>query len=278
MTNVGTVHLRTCQPGEGGIGGEKLEAVADRGYFNGEESACDEAGITVTLPTQTSEAKSEGRRQAGSAMWPKRTLHCPAGEKLIHRSRTRKKDWSAPLRSNACRTCARRPVHEGTATPHTRWEHEHVAMPCRRADKNPDDPPRRERRESEGDRETRRGDESARPPRVSTRTAARRRRARRCARDRQRPSAPRPPIQHRSAGRPSHAPFRLGSRRWVKKKLMHRSKLHRYSITSSARPDSGSGTAIPSSFAALALMKSSSLVPCWTGRSAGFSPLRMRPT
>jgi hypothetical protein len=42
---------------------ENLEAFADRGYFKGEEIlACDEAGITVTLPKpQTSEAKSEGR-------------------------------------------------------------------------------------------------------------------------------------------------------------------------------------------------------------------------
>src|SRR5216684_442504 len=42
---------------------EELEAVADRGYFNGEEIlACEEAGITVTLPKpMTSGAKSEGR-------------------------------------------------------------------------------------------------------------------------------------------------------------------------------------------------------------------------
>ena len=42
---------------------ENLEAFADRGYFKAEEIlACDEAGITVTLPKpQTSEAKSEGR-------------------------------------------------------------------------------------------------------------------------------------------------------------------------------------------------------------------------
>jgi hypothetical protein len=45
------------------LGVDKLEAVADRGYFNGEEiKACDDAGITVTLPKpMTSGAKSEGR-------------------------------------------------------------------------------------------------------------------------------------------------------------------------------------------------------------------------
>jgi hypothetical protein len=42
---------------------DEFEAVADRGYFDGEEIlACDRAGITVTLPKRmTSGAKSEGR-------------------------------------------------------------------------------------------------------------------------------------------------------------------------------------------------------------------------
>src|SRR5262245_41070436 len=37
------------------------------------------------------------------------------------------------------------------------------------------------------------------------------------------------------------------------------------------------GTSRPSAFAVLRLMISSTFVDCWTGRSAGFSPLRMRP-
>ena len=51
-----------------------------------------------------------------------------------------------------------------------------------------------------------------------------------------------------------------------------------YSITSSARPDKVSGTVIPSALAVFRLMNSSILVPCCTGNSAGFSPLRTRPT
>src|SRR5271167_1673603 len=41
---------------------DKLDAVADRGYFNSEEIlACEEAGITVTLPKpMTSNAEAEG--------------------------------------------------------------------------------------------------------------------------------------------------------------------------------------------------------------------------
>src|SRR5215831_100209 len=50
-----------------------------------------------------------------------------------------------------------------------------------------------------------------------------------------------------------------------------------YSITSSARASSDAGTVIPSAFAVLTLITSSNLVGCRTGRSAGFSPLRMRP-
>src|SRR5262249_11943698 len=50
-----------------------------------------------------------------------------------------------------------------------------------------------------------------------------------------------------------------------------------HSITSSARPSSGSGKVMPSAFAVLRLRISSTLVDCRTGKSAGLSPLRMRP-
>src|SRR5262249_45507759 len=50
-----------------------------------------------------------------------------------------------------------------------------------------------------------------------------------------------------------------------------------HSITSSARARSGGGISRPSARAVLRLMISSTLVDCWTGRSAGFSPLRIRP-
>jgi hypothetical protein len=50
-----------------------------------------------------------------------------------------------------------------------------------------------------------------------------------------------------------------------------------YSITSSARPSSESGTAMLSAFAVLRLMNNSTFVDCCTGRSTGFAPLRTRP-
>src|SRR5262249_12943965 len=48
------------------------------------------------------------------------------------------------------------------------------------------------------------------------------------------------------------------------------------SITSPVRAESVGGPSIPSAFAVFRLMMSSNLVDCTTGRSAGFSPLRMR--
>jgi hypothetical protein len=50
-----------------------------------------------------------------------------------------------------------------------------------------------------------------------------------------------------------------------------------HSITSSARASSIGGISRPSAWAVLRLMTSSTFVTCWTGRSAGFSPLRIRP-
>ena len=51
-----------------------------------------------------------------------------------------------------------------------------------------------------------------------------------------------------------------------------------HSITSSARASSDGGTSRPSALAVLRLMTSSYLVGACTGRSAGFSPFRMRST
>src|SRR6202011_4826049 len=51
-----------------------------------------------------------------------------------------------------------------------------------------------------------------------------------------------------------------------------------YSITSSATESSAGGTVRPSILAVSALMTSSNLLACTTGRSAGLAPLRVRPT
>jgi len=50
-----------------------------------------------------------------------------------------------------------------------------------------------------------------------------------------------------------------------------------YSITSSAAIKREGGTVNPSALAVLTLTRSSNFVACTTGRSAGFSPLSIRP-
>jgi len=55
------------------------------------------------------------------------------------------------------------------------------------------------------------------------------------------------------------------------------SKIRAYSITSSASASSFGGMSRPSAFAVLRLTASWKRVGCRTGRSAGLSPLRMRP-
>ena len=65
---------------------DNLEAIADRGYFDGEEIlACAEAGVAVTLPKpMTSGAKAEGRfGKQDLAYLPDEDVYpCPSGQLL----------------------------------------------------------------------------------------------------------------------------------------------------------------------------------------------------
>ena len=75
----------------------------------------------------------------------------------------------------------------------------------------------------------------------------------------------------------------IGTQSWnvrfvPKADKVHCSKIVRYSITSSARAISDCGTVSPSAFAVLRLIINSYFVGACTGRSAGFSPLRIRST
>src|SRR5207245_6102369 len=71
---------------------KSLDVVADRGYFNSEEIlACEEAGITVTLPKpMTSNSKAEGRfgKQDFRYAAEDDVYICPAGERLAYHSTT----------------------------------------------------------------------------------------------------------------------------------------------------------------------------------------------
>ena len=147
VTNVGTdkSHLANmANQAKAALEAENLEAFADRGYFKGEEIlACEEAGITVTLPKpQTSDAKSEGRfgKQDFRYVAAEDIYICPTGEKLAHHF-TNEENGLVLHRywTNACRTCAlKAQCTKGPQRRITRWEHEYVVDAVQaRLDKNP---------------------------------------------------------------------------------------------------------------------------------------------
>ena len=93
------------------LGVDKLEAVADRGYYSGEEiNACDKAGIAVTLPkpmTSGLEARGSFGKQDFVYLGDEDAYRCPAGEKLTYHSTN--EESGQQLRrywTNACRNCS----------------------------------------------------------------------------------------------------------------------------------------------------------------------------
>jgi transposase len=148
VTNVGndTAHLaNTAKAAKAALHVDELEAVADRGYFDGEEIlACDRASITVTLPKRmTSGAKSEGRfgKQDFVYLADEDVYRCPAGEKLKYYYTNEEKGQKLHRYwTNACRTCAlKAKCTKGPQRRITRWEHEEVVEAVQaRLDRNPD--------------------------------------------------------------------------------------------------------------------------------------------
>jgi hypothetical protein len=124
---------------------ENLDAVADRGYYDSEEIlACENAGITVTLPKpMTSNSKAQGRfgKQDFRYVAQQDIYICPAGERLSHHSTT--EENGLVLRrywTNACQNCAiKNACSTGKERRITRWEHEHVLEAVqRRLDEHPE--------------------------------------------------------------------------------------------------------------------------------------------
>ena len=142
VTNVGSDRSQlasTATAAKEALGVQTLEAVADRGYFNGEEiKACDDAGITVTLPKpMTSGAKSAGRFGKQDFVYkPQEDIYvCPAGEKLTYRFTA--EEHGQRLRrywTDACHTC---PIKAQCTTGRerriTRWEHGGRRRRCSKA-------------------------------------------------------------------------------------------------------------------------------------------------
>jgi transposase len=126
------------------MGKTKMQALADRGYFNSNEiKACTEAGITPLVPKpMTSNARAEGRFSKLDFVYVAKhdEYRCPAGERAIHRFSAIEsglvihKYWSSscprcPLKAQ-CTTSSYRRI--------TRWEHEHILEAMqRRLDRKP---------------------------------------------------------------------------------------------------------------------------------------------
>ncbi len=123
---------------------DELNVVADRGYFKSEEIlACEQAGITVTLPKpQTSGNKAKGRFVKADFLYAadKDVYVCPAGEELSRRVTTQDKGLKLyRYWTTQCANCAiKDQCTTGKERRVSRWEHEHVLEDVqRRLDENP---------------------------------------------------------------------------------------------------------------------------------------------
>jgi transposase len=127
------------------MGTESLEALADRGYFDGEEIlACEALGVAPYVPKpKTSNAKADGRFDKHDFVYlpDENAYRCPAGERLIWRYTTVEggltlhRYWSSNCSScqlkAQCTPSKQRRV--------SRWEHEAVIEAMQeRLDRKPD--------------------------------------------------------------------------------------------------------------------------------------------
>ena len=156
VTNVGSDRSqlsRMSEQARAAIGSETIEAVADRGYYSGEEIvACEQAGITVYLPKpMTSGLLAKGRfgKQDFVYVAADDVYLCPAGEQLTYHytneeeGKTLRRYWAT-----ACQVCALKgQCTTGKERRISRWEHEAILEAVQaRLDRNPDK--MRERRQT----------------------------------------------------------------------------------------------------------------------------------
>jgi transposase len=156
VTNVGTDRSQlanVAKETKTTLQATSLDVVADRGYFSsGQILACEEAGITVTLPKpMTSNSKAEGRfgKQDFRYLLEEDVYICPAGERLAYSFTTEENGLVLRRYStNACQRCAiKQSCTTGKERRITRWEHEHLLETVqRRLDEHPEK--MRQRRET----------------------------------------------------------------------------------------------------------------------------------
>lgn len=111
---------------------DKIEAIADKGYYKGEEIvACEQSGIAVTVPKpHTSNAGAVGRFDRADFMYHavEDAYVCPAGKSLTYHytneeaGKTLRSYWT-----NDCESCAiKHRCTTGKERRIRRWEHEDI--------------------------------------------------------------------------------------------------------------------------------------------------------
>jgi transposase len=136
VTNVGHDRDQLASMGaqaKAAMGVERLDVLADRGYFSGEQVlACEASGVVPYVPKPlTSGAKADGRFGKQDFVYiPQEDVYrCPAGEVLARRMTTVEKGQTLHRYWNlsSCRDCRLKaqctPAKERRVT---RWEHEAV--------------------------------------------------------------------------------------------------------------------------------------------------------
>jgi transposase len=114
------------------MGVDALDAIADRGYFKGEEVlACEPIGVTPFVPKPlTSGAKAEGRfgKQDFIYVPENDTYRCPAGESLTWRYTTVEREMNLHCYwTTKCASCSlKSQCTTGEQRRIKRWEHEAV--------------------------------------------------------------------------------------------------------------------------------------------------------
>jgi len=149
VTNIGSDRAQLtvmAQTAKDVLDVDKIDVVADRGYFSSKEIlASHNSGITATIPkTRTSPNRKKGFYDKADFLYDAEqdVYRCPAGQKLAYRS-TMKDDNGLVFRRywfNRCPIC---PLHALCTTGNerrvSRWEHEHLLDDMQaRLDKNPE--------------------------------------------------------------------------------------------------------------------------------------------
>lgn len=135
VTNVGHDRAQLspmAKAAKAALDADRLDAIADRGYFNGAELlSCHQDGITATVPRpETSGNRKKGMFVKADFSYNAETdsYTCPAGKELIYRyTREEKGLMHRRYWQNDCQSCPLKTrCTTGKERRITRWEHEHL--------------------------------------------------------------------------------------------------------------------------------------------------------